>query len=90
MSKKTKKMFEEKLKDKLKKEGINEDWMKKHLVILSEDEEISMKYKAGMKVRLEDQVFELLMNVITARKVGKLCNEIVVLQYSKSVKNATA
>ena len=39
MSKKTKKMFEEKLKDKLKKEGINEDWMKKHLVILSDDEE---------------------------------------------------
>lgn len=39
MSKKTKKMFEEKLKDKLKKEGINEDWMKKHLVILSNDEE---------------------------------------------------
>ena len=32
-------MFEEKLKDKLKKEGINEDWMKKHLVILSDDEE---------------------------------------------------
>lgn len=39
MSKKTKKMFEEKLKDKLKKEGVNEDWMKKHLVILSDDEE---------------------------------------------------
>ena len=38
MSKKTKKMFEEKLKDKLKKEGINEDWMKKHLVILSDEE----------------------------------------------------
>ena len=39
MTKKTKKMFETKLKDKLKKEGINEDWMKKHLVILSDDEE---------------------------------------------------
>ena len=39
MDKKAKKMFEEKLKDKLKKEGINEDWMKKHLVILSDDEE---------------------------------------------------
>ena len=25
-----------------------------------EDEEISMKYKAGMKVRLEDQVFEVI------------------------------
>ena len=41
MIKKTKKMFETKLKDKLKKEGINEDWMKKHLIIevLSNDEE---------------------------------------------------
>eukprot|EP01047_Picozoa_sp_COSAG01_P022984 COSAG01_NODE_1383_length_10520_cov_83.640342_17_plen_44_part_00 len=41
MNKKTKKMFETKLKDKLKKEGINEDWMKKHLIIevLSDDKE---------------------------------------------------
>ena len=41
MSKKTKKMFEEKLKDKLKKEGINEEWMKKHLIIevLSDNKE---------------------------------------------------
>ena len=33
MSKKTNKIFEKKLKDKLKKEGINKDWMKKHLII---------------------------------------------------------
>tara|TARA_A100001201_G_scaffold78092_1_gene70135 strand:+ start:170 stop:298 length:129 start_codon:yes stop_codon:yes gene_type:complete len=33
MSKKNNKIFEKKLKDKLKKEGINEDWMKKHLII---------------------------------------------------------
>ena len=33
MSKKIKKIFETKLKDKLKKEGINEEWMKKHLII---------------------------------------------------------
>jgi hypothetical protein len=39
MSKKANKTFETKLKDKLKKEGINEDWMKKHLVILSDDED---------------------------------------------------
>ena len=39
MSKKTNKIFQKKLKDKLKKEGINEDWMKKHLVILSDDED---------------------------------------------------
>ena len=40
MSKKPNKMIETKIKDKLKKEGINEDWMKKHLVILADDEEI--------------------------------------------------
>jgi hypothetical protein len=33
MSKKSNKIFEKKLKDKLKKENINEDWMKKHLII---------------------------------------------------------
>ncbi len=33
MSKKSNKIFEKKLKDKLKKEGINEDWMEKHLII---------------------------------------------------------
>ena len=40
MSKKSNKMIETKLKDKLKKEGINQDWMKEHLIILSDDEEI--------------------------------------------------
>ena len=39
MSKKSNKMIETKIKDKLKKEGINADWMKKHLVILADDEE---------------------------------------------------
>ena len=39
MSKKSNKMIETKLKDKLKKGGINEDWMKKHLGILSDDED---------------------------------------------------
>jgi len=40
MSKKSNKMIETKLKDKLKKAGINDDWMKKHLTIevLSEDD----------------------------------------------------
>jgi hypothetical protein len=33
MSKKYNKILEKKLKDKLKKEGINEDWMEKHLII---------------------------------------------------------
>lgn len=39
MTKKTNKMFVKKLEDKLKKEGINQDWMKKHLIILSDNEE---------------------------------------------------
>ena len=40
MSKKSNKMIETKLKDKLKKAGINDDWMKNYLVILTDDEEI--------------------------------------------------
>tara|TARA_A100001391_G_scaffold180130_2_gene145437 strand:+ start:207 stop:344 length:138 start_codon:yes stop_codon:yes gene_type:complete len=33
MNKKTTKMFEKTLKEKLAKQGINKDWMEKHLVI---------------------------------------------------------